>query len=384
MRTRRVVSALFVAAAATASARTAHADVMWEHIGTLQTSATTKPLFRIKMYNTWTPQRHRLLLNYSFSPSLASRAGTMERRMPGFPTMPMLRSLAPLGANSRVNNYGSIGFVQRLDDDRVLAYESQSRLMISEPRKALMQRLRFNPWKKLAPELANENAPALSDAQRTRLKAEIGALTAPIRKRVAKTYFRALPGYKTFGSLIGRGYRLTQLVNAGGMRRNAMWVRTTTEWWIAPESESDSSIRSFQTQTKNERREMGGLTNSMWLNEYIALAAIPSDPILRAAYNTFRIPSDAPEAAFVGTPLLVTAKVTLPPLQRAQMGDILFTLRLASRNTDALTNTVFDAPNGYKAYNIQPALKKLDPILDGSAWISLWDSIYKRVEPRTG
>ena len=379
MSTRRVVSALFVVAAMAASARSAQADVTWEHIGTLQTSAIPKPLFRIKMYNTWTPQRHRLLLNYAFAPSLAGRAGAMGN-MPGFPSMPMLQSLqsmAPKPAGSGITSYGSIGFVQRLDDDRVLAYESQSKTLISERRLALIRRLRFNPWKKLAPELANQNAPALSDEQRTRLKAEIGALTAPIRKSFSKTYFRALPGTRTYGSLIGRGYRLTQLVNAGGRRRNAMWVRTTTEWWIAPQTESDDSIRTFQAQTKNQRREIGGFTNSMWLNEYIALAAIPSDPILRAAYNTFRVPADAPEDAFVGTPLLLTTKVTLPPLQRAQFGDILFTLRLASRNTDALANTVFSAPGGYKTYDIQPGLKKLDPILDGSAWISLWDKALK-------
>lgn len=376
MSTRGVVAALFVMSAAAASARTAQADVMWEHIGTLQTSARSKPLLRIKMYNTWTPQRHRLLLNYAFSPSLAGRAGMMNRGM-NFPPVPMLQSLTPKTASSGIRNYGSVGFVQRLDDDRLLAYESQSRTLISEPRMALKKRLRFNPWKKLAPELSNQNAPALSEEQRTRLKAEIGALTAPIRKSFAKTYFRALPGYKTYGSLIGRGYRLTQLVNVGGVRRNAMWVRTTTEWWIAPQSESDNAISSFETQTRNERREMGGLTNSMWLNEYIALAAIPSDPILRAAYNTFRIPEGAPEGAFAGTPLTITTKVTLPPLQRARFGDVLFTLRLASRSTDALANTVFNAPGGYKTYDIQPALKKLDPILDGSAWISLWDKVLK-------
>lgn len=381
MSTRKVVSALFVVTVACASARSARADVMWEHIGTLQTSAIPKPVFRIKMYNTWTPQRHRLLLNYAFSPSLASRAGAMGNR-PGFPPLPMLqspmlRSLAPAGASSGITNYGSIGFVRRLDDDRVLVYESQSKTMISERRMALARRLRFNPWKKLAPELANQNAPVLSNEQRTRLKAEIGALTAPIRRSFSKTYFRALPGYKTFGSLIGRGYRLTQLVNAGGVRRNAMWVRTTTEWWIAPQTEADDAIRAFQTQTRSQRREMGGVTNSMWLNEYIALAAIPSDPILRAAYNTFRVPADAPEGAFIGTPLTLTTKVTLPPLQRARYGDVLFTLRLASRKTDALADTVFNAPGGYKAYDIQPALKQLDPILDGSAWISLWDTTLK-------
>ena len=370
----RKTALVFVAAAATLSAKAASADTTWEHIGTVQTSMMPqKPLMRIKMYNTWTPQRHRLLLNYAFSPSVAETMGrgTMGRRMP------MLTSLMPADV-AEPRSFGSIGFVQRMDDDRVLAYESQTRMMISEPRMALMKRLRFNPWKKLAPELANEAPPELTNEQRTRLKAEIGAVTAPIRKRMAKIYFRALPGTRTYGTLIGKGYRLTQLLNVGGMRKNQSWMRVTTEWWIAPQDGSDTDIASFQAQMQRDRKALGGLTNSMWLNEYIVLSAIPSDPTLRAAWSSLQLPADAPEGAFRGTPLLVTSKVTLPPLQRAQMGDILLTLRLASRNQDTLANSVFQAPSGYKKFDIQPGLKKLDPILDGSAWISLWDSIYKK------
>ncbi len=379
MSTRKVTALLVLAAALVGanalSINAARADVTWEHIGTLQTSMNPKkPLLQVKMYNTWTAQRHRLLLNYAVAPSIAGRAGEMRDSLPSMPSIP---ALAAMPSDGSVKPFGSIGFVQRLDDDRVIAYESQSQRFISEPRLALMKRLRFNPWKKLAPELANEAPPSLTDEQRTRLKAESGAILAPIRSRMAKTFFRALPGQKNFFGLIGNGYRLTQLLNVGGMHKNQSWIRVSTEWWIAPEDASDADINTFQAQTKKDRADLGGLTNSMWLNEYIALAAIPSDPILRAAWNSLQIPADAPAGAFRGTPLLVMTNITLPPLQRARFGDVLFTMRLSQRNTDPLANTVFDVPQGYKSYDIQPALKKLDPVLDGSAWISLWDYAFK-------
>ena len=381
----RKIALVFAVAVASLSVQSARADVMWEHIGTLQTSMKPRqPLMQVKMYSTWTAQRHRLLLNYAFAPSVANRAGQMERGMPSLPMFaPMssssMSSMVPMVPMGSVKPFGSVAFVDRLDDDRVLAYESQSRLMISEPRRALMKRLRLNPWKKLAPELANVAPPTLSDVQRERLVAETGALVAPIRKYFSKTYFRTLPGTKTFYGLTGQGYRLTQLVNFGGVRRNQSWARITTEWYTAPEDATDSDISTFNAQKQRERKAMGGLTNSMWINEYFALAAIPNDPILRAAYNTLRVPADAPEGAFRGTPLLATVKVTLPPLQRAQYGDILFTLRLSARNNNTLGNTVFEAPSGYTKYDIQPALKKLDPILDGSAWISLMDAAFKNM-----
>lgn len=380
----RQTAVLFAVAAAALGAKTARADVTWEHIGTLQSSfKPAQPLMQVKMYNTWTTQRHRLLLNYAFAPSVAKRAGQMERGMPSMPKIPMLQSqklqsLMPSDV-APPKLFGSVGFIQRLDDDRVLAYESQTKMMVSEKRLALMQRLRFNPWKKLAPELANEAAPQLTNEQRTRLQAELGALTSPIRKRISKVYFRQLPGTRTYGTQIGNGYRLTQLVNAGGIKKNQSWMRIVTEWWIAPESANDADITAFHAQTQRDRKALGGVTNSMWINEYIALSAIPTDPILRAAWSSLQIPADAPAGAFRGTPLLLTSKITLPPLQRAQMGDILFTLRLAKRNEDTLANTVFEAPKGYKTQDIQPALKKLDPILDGSAWISLWDYAFKNM-----
>ncbi len=374
MNTGKAAALLAAATVATATigAHSVRADVTWEHIGTLQTSLSAKqPLMQVKMYNSWAPQRHRLLLNYAFLPSAVAAAEVMRNNAPQMPL------LAPMPSSNSIKSFGSLGFVQRLDDDRVLAYESQSKTFVSEPRLALMKRLRFNPWKKLAPELANEAPPQLSDEQRTRLKAEIGALTSPLRKRFTKTYFRALPETKTFFGLVGNGYRLTQLLNVGGMSRNQSWMRVTTEWWIAPETSSDADISGFNAQMQRDYKTLGGATNSMWLNEMFALSQIPSDPILRAAWNSFRVPADAPEGAFRGTPLLLISKITLPPLQRAEMGDMLFTLRLSARSNNALADSVFDAPKAYTKTDIQPALKKLDPVLDGSAWVSLMDYALK-------
>lgn len=383
MSTRKTALTTFALAAATLSAgigaRSARADLTWEHIATVQSTMSPKPLLRVKMYNTWAPQRHRVLLNYSFLPAMASKAGEIERNRSGFPGgMSML--MATPKDSSGISNFGSIGFTQDLADDRVLAYESQSHLMISEPRRALMQRLHFNPWKKLAPELAKENPETLTMAQRVRLQSEMGALVSPLRKRISKTYFRELPGERAYGELVGKGYRLTQLVNVGGMRHNASWMRISTEWWIAPQNGTDADATNFFAQLQDEQRAMGGPTSSMWLNEMFALSMIPSDPILRAAWSAMQVPADAPAGAFRGTPLLVVSKVTLPPLQRAQTGDITMTLRLAQRNNDTLPASVFATPIGYKKQDIEPALKKLDPVMDGSAWISLWDMVYSRYD----
>jgi hypothetical protein len=146
-------AAIAVLGLSTAAAR---ADVTWEHTGTVRISNAKAPLGQIKLYNTWTPQRHRVLLKYAVSPKVASLP---MRSMDMFPVSTL--APAPRG-NSGFKNFGSIGFVQRLDDDRVLAYDSQTRHYISEPRRALLQRLRFDPWKKLAPELSAQAPPTLT------------------------------------------------------------------------------------------------------------------------------------------------------------------------------------------------------------------------------
>lgn len=330
---------------ATTLAHSARADLLWEHTATFRTSRSPKSLAQVKMYNTWTPTRHRLLLKYTASPEAA-------REMGGVP----------------FSESGQLGIVQRLDDDRVLAYDSQTKQFISHPRLNLLQRLRFNPWKSLAPKLANQNPPELTSEQRKRLVDEVGALSEPFRRNLVKTYFRALPQLRTFNGIEGRGYRLTQLINSGGSKKNQSWVRVSVEYYLSSQLAGDSAAEQFNAQVREGRRRIGPWTNSMWLNEMFALSQIPTDPNLRRAYALLQVPANAPAGAFVGTPLFLSMRVTPPALQRAQTGDILMELKLTQRTTTDLLPTVFDAPSGYKRYDIEPALKQIDPVMDGRAW----------------
>ena len=163
MTTRPAVAFFAVAAAtfgaATFGARAARADVTWEHVGTLQSSMfPKKPFLKVKMYNTWTAQRHRLLLNYAFAPSLFDTAGAMSGRMPSMPMLKMTTRDAAEFPDFKPQTFGSLGFVQRLDDDRVLAYESQSRTLISEERLSLLKRLRFKSVEKACPRTGEPGA----------------------------------------------------------------------------------------------------------------------------------------------------------------------------------------------------------------------------------
>ena len=348
----RAVVTLGTAFLATTLSHSARADLLWEHTASFRTSLSPKSLAQVKMYNTWTPTRHRLLLKYSASPQ-------STRGMGGVP----------------FSTSGQLGVVQRLDDDRVLAYESQTKQFISQPRLKLLQRLRLNPWKTLAPKLANQNPPELSPEQRERLVDEVGALTQPFYRNIIKTYFRELPQTRTFNGVEGRGYRLTQLINEGGSKKNQSWMRVTVEYYLSSQLAGDSAAEQFNAQVKEDRRRIGPWTNSMWLNEMIALSQIPTDPNLRRAYALLQVPANAPAGAFVGTPLYLSARVTPPALQRAQTGDFLMELKLTQRATTPLSNTVFDAPTGYKSYDIEPALKQIDPIMDGRAWKKAMDSM---------
>ncbi len=348
----RAAIVLGTAFLATSWSQSAHADLLWEHTATVRTSKSPKSLAQVKMYNTWTPTRHRLLLKYTAS---------LHQKTSGVP----------------LPTSGQLGFVQRLDDDRVLAYDSQTKQFISHPRLNLLQRLRFNPWKSLAPKLANQSPPELTPEQRERLVDEAAAITEPFRRKLVKTYFRELPQTRTFNGVEGRGFRLTQLINEGGSKKNQSWMRVSMEYYMSSQIAGDSAAEQFNAQVKEDRRRIGPWTNSMWLNEMIALSQIPTDPNLRRAYALLQVPANAPAGAFVGTPLYLSARVTPPALQRAQTGDILMELKLTQRTTTPLSNTIFDAPSGYKRYDIEPALKQLDPVMDGREWKKTIETLMK-------
>lgn len=435
-----MLTAALAAAGVLASTDIARADLGWEHTGTLRVTAIKQPLLKIKMYNHWTAQRHRLLLKYSLGiPGMAGKMpplnlpkGTIPTFAPqgfapqafatqpktsqlssalasalasissagstrafasgadtvaggaaggGFGPAALMRGLAPgLAAilpamrGGQPSTSGALALVQRADDDRLVSYDSQSRRFVSEPRRALLQRLRFDPWKTLAPQLSREAPPTFTPEQRARLVEEMRAILSPIQRRVQKIYFRALTKTRTFQGIEGRGYRVTQLNNVGGFGKGqSQWMRSSFEWWVAGTREGDEAIRQFREASQENLRGIVFPTTSMWLNEYISLASLPAEPAWRRAMRTFMAPDDAPAGTLGATPLHIAVTVEMPPLQRATVGDIRFEMALTRRDTGELAGTVFDAPSDYKQLKTEPYLKKLDPLLNGSALNSLYD-----------
>lgn len=414
---------LGVAGGALCGADTARADLSWEHTGTLRVSKQKQPMFRFKMYNNWTAQRHRVLFNYSVHnvAGLSTLSNQIPSMGPTFLATPFSASplnASPLGAFSAspfsgtslsytkapgvlaavtsalipqvkggVKNYGGLAFIQRIDDDRLLAYESQSQQFVSEPRRAIFQRLRFDPWKALKPELSREAPPTFTPEQRARLMQEVYSTFEPLQRRVQRSYFRPLTEQRTFQGMPGRGYRLTQMTNVGGMSKGQeQWVRMAFEWWVADMGGADQDVQQFSTAARENLRGIAWPTTSMWINEAISLSRYPADPQMRRAMQTFQgsaatnsdgvasgtMPT-APELSV--TPLYMAATVSLPPAQRAQYGDVRLEIYLTQRSTDTLAETVFAAPGTYKELELEPFLKQIDPVLDGTAIKSLWDSV---------
>ena len=117
------------------------------------------------MYTSFAAQRQRVLLKYSLAD--------------GVP-VPFARS-------------GSAAIVQRMDDDRLIAYQSISKRYISESRKLILSKLLLDPWKKSNPEASETPTPELSEEQRTRLGAEVRATYTPFIKKYFTTYFAPSP-----------------------------------------------------------------------------------------------------------------------------------------------------------------------------------------------
>jgi hypothetical protein len=288
-------------------------------------------------------------------------------------------------------NYGGFGLVQRIDDDRLVAYESQSGSYFSQGRRGLFERLRFDPWKTMSPELARQTPPTLTPQQRARLIEEIRTLMQPLQRKVQRIYFRPLTEERSFNGIPGRGYRLTQMVNVGGMSSGqAQWLRVNFEWWVGQLAGDDVVMQQFSEAAQENLRGVAWPTTSMWINEALALSRYPADPEWRAALRTFAPSGATPENALTSgslataalsprigaTPLYMAATVVMPPLQRSQMGDVRLEIYLTQRSTDALKETVFAAPTGYKEVKLELMLKELDPVLDGRVLSSIWDAVF--------
>jgi len=342
----------------------ARADLSWEHTITVRLGKVKQPLARVKMYNNWSGERHRLLLKYALSD-----LGRIPR-----PNTSIFESSAftptPLVAGS--THYGSLGFVHRFDDDRFVAYTSEARMFISEPLRPLLKRLRFDPWKKRAFQLSKEAIPAFSLEQRRRLGREVRAVSAPYVRKVWRTYFRPLNRTRTFqhatGSTPGHGYRMTWLINGGGMNASdAQWVKVSFEWWLASELAGDELVRHFQQTVRENLQSIGWPSASLWINETLPILWQTLPEELHQAAKTLMPQSPSPRAGFGGTPLLMSLTVEPPAMQRVAFGgDLRIDIALNRRDAKVLGPKVFDAPDGYERMPLDPQLKRFENMIEST------------------
>ena len=357
-----------VAAAASLLPAAARADVSWEHTGSVSVSSMPQPIMKFKAYTNMTPQRQRVLVKYI---------------IPGIPT-----TVVPPDAFSgtdwpkalrpkKVGGTGSYAFIQRLDDDKLIAYESQTKAFVSESRKLVYSKLMPDPWKKVAPELSAQAVPELSEVQRERLGAEIRATLSPLTKRFSKTYFRALPNARMMEGMLARGYRLTQMINVGGFRPSqAQWMRLSFEWWLTGDLPGDETIKTLQGAMTSDLKALGYPSKSMWRNEmgYVLLHTLP--PEYLTALKTFAPGPSFSEPSFGGTPLQMVMTVSPPPLQRALFGEVKATVRLTKRDTSTLAESVFAAPDKYTRLPLAPYFKQLDALREKMTF----DEMFKQME----
>src|SRR4028119_733015 len=117
-------TSVFVFCTVICSSPPARADVGWEHTATVRVSTMKQPIVNLKIYNHWTPQRHRLLLKYAVN----ALPGSMKRPI-GINAFSALSpsTLSPVADYPALlpssRNAGGAALIQRLDDDRIVAYE---------------------------------------------------------------------------------------------------------------------------------------------------------------------------------------------------------------------------------------------------------------------
>jgi hypothetical protein len=408
MQKRLLVAAAGTVATLAVGAGPARADVSWQHLMTVRSSLTREPVLRLKVFNNWTPQRHRLLLKYSvlMDPSLPipQRPFHMTALLPGAavtnvgldfePTKPA--SALPKGAwvpgldlsqtrvayNTQAGaiptaakgraayRSGGLGRVLRLDDDRIIGYSSDLHSYFSEPRRAILKLARFDPWKKLAPQYSKDAPPAFSVEQRKRLGGEIRAILKPHLKDVWRAYLRELPNSRTFHGITsegitGRGYRMTWLINGGGLKQeDAQWMRLTFEWWLASEMPGDEVVREFRKAERDSISDIGLPTASLWINETLPILWYTLPEELHRAVETIQPLEPAPNAGLSGTPIYMAMTMKLPPGQGAELGDMRIESMLQKRDTARLAESIFVAPTGYEKVPLQPKLKQYNDMIN--------------------
>lgn len=357
----------------------------WEHTLTTRSSQSKHALAKLKIYNNWASGKHRLLVKYN----VAGLGGSNDMMAQYYGAAFSMPSFDPARTVAKLSYHnGALGLVQNLEADKIIAYSSDAGEhgeYFSEKRKALMERLRFDPWKKLAPELSKAEVPKLTGEQRERLGREVRALTRPMLKSVLKTYFRALPQRRVFTAgtekIEARGYRMTMLLNAGGYFSDAQWMRVACEWWLAAPAPGDAPAIKFFGQALAGYRELGGPTTSMWLNESLPLMWTSMPQEFHQAMNTL-VPDALAEmdgstpVTIGGTPVYAAATVIEQKPKMTRCPDcgqmhvpvpgqfttqsLRVEMKLQSRNARPLAARVFEAPADYKKESLEPILKEWD------------------------
>jgi hypothetical protein len=324
----------------------AHADVTWEHRGTLKLGTT--PLAYFSMKNAWSGQKHHTSVVVDAT-KIASELGMADMAS---------AAMGNLGASGKPKQVrGEFQVIERLDDDRIIMSSPGIKSYIDEPYKNLKGRLRLNFWEALGSDLSAEEVPELTPQQRARLGQEMRAVISPLTRKLTRTYFRALPEKRTISGMSSHGYRFTSMVNVSPEKSQGEWVRTVAEWWLADEVASDDEIRAF-TQSANEiHKAGGGPTASMWLNEQMPVMweAMPVEA--HQALATLIGAPGSSKYGFQGTPMQLFVTVSPPPVaQMAIGGDVRFSVVLSKRDTSSIDSAAFEAPTGSERIEVEPFL----------------------------
>lgn len=374
-------STLLTAVPLALSAGAAHADLTWEHSGSVSISSMKQPVFKFKLFTNLTPQRSRFMFKYDATSLSGVMPGGMPKGLPGsYPTsgdaMTISTLVAPAPSNAQVKpglegNHlvGSVVLVQRFDDGKFIGYTSLSKQYVNESIKDMMTKYRFDPWKSMAPKLSNNEPPGLTTEQRMRLGAEVRAVIAPFLGRMLKTYFRPLPEKRTFNGVEGQGYRLTMLMNGGNpMQGENDWGRLSAEWWVAGTLPGDEVVAQMREAAIKIMGRDPKSSTSMWLNEMpqVAWAMMPEE--FHQALYTLTPRPDAPvdsdEFKRAYMPLHMAMTITPPPSMRAKTGGKDETLRmemnLVRRGEEVLPDRIWDAPADYKRVPLEDIMKDLE------------------------
>ncbi len=310
----------------------AHADVAWNHVGSIKIGKT--PLVSFTMQNQWSGADHRV----AFSADASKMVG----------------AIAP--SNTKPAR-GEVQIIERLDADRLIISSPGNKNYLDEPYQSLKGRLRLNFWEALGSNLNPDTIPELTPVQRQRLGQELRAVLTPFTKKLTRTYFRALPNRRVINGISSRGYRFTSAVNLSGQKKRPEWTRVAAEWWLADGLAGDEEIRTFTQNANRIKGEGGPRTASMWVNEYapVLWQAAPEEAH-RALDSLIGAPA-SPNYGFRGTPVQFFVTISAPPAMAMGMGgDVKLALELKDRNTNGVAPTIFEAPSAGQRIEIEPFL----------------------------